>query len=762
MKILKLIILFCLFSISHHGMGQSVTMSGYVRDSLSGEVLIGASIYALKYKIGTQANTYGYYSLTLPKGDSATIVVSFVGYQSTVYQLLTNSSKSVVFNLRNNTTQLSEVTVNAKNNDDNVQKAQMSVIDISIKQIKNIPMIVGERDVLKVIQFLPGVQSGNEGTTGFYVRGGNIDQNLVLLDEATVYNPNHLFGLFSTFNVNALNNVTLIKGGFPAQYGGRLSSILDITMREGNKSKFSGAGGIGLLSTNLTLEGPLQKGKSSFIVSARRSYLDLLLKSFVSGTDYFLYDLNAKVNYELGKNDHVFISGFLGKDKAAYTGLSSINYGINFGNSSGTVRWNHLFGDKVFANTSVIYSDYYLSLSTIQDKYYALLYSGIQDWTAKTSVEWYPNPVHSIKTGIQYTYHTFSPASTSNKIPKSGNVLSIKPDSIKQVYSNELAFFANDEIRISDNLGVNVGLRIPVFASRGVTYTRIEPRITAKLNVSPLTSLKIAYSEMNQFLHLIPNSTASLPTDIWISSSPLVKPQLSRQIALGVFKNFQNNDYEASVEGYYKNMENQVLFKEGTQIVLDTDLDKQLTFGKGESYGLEFFLRKNTGKLTGWVSYTLSKTTQQFAELNYGNPFPFTYDRRHNLAVVGSYELNKKWTLSGNFVFTSGVAYTLPTGRATVGQDGTLYDGIYYDYTTRNNYRLNSYNRLDVSATYHKQAHIFKKAYKAEWVFSIYNLYSRQNPYFIYLTTNPDTKIPEAHQVSLLPILPSVSYHFNF
>lgn len=743
-------------------------LSGYARDQQTGEALIGATVAAPDFKTGTTTNAYGYFSLSLPAAatDSVTLAFTYLGYQPFVLRRLGGANaEKLQINLIAEGRQLEEVVIKARPDNDNVQRTAMSVVNLPVSQIKAIPVIAGERDVLKAIQFLPGVSAGSEGTTGFYVRGGNTDQNLVLLDEAVVYNPNHLFGLVSTFNVNALNSVTLIKGGFPAQYGGRLSSVLDVTMREGNRKRFAGEGGIGLISSNLTLEGPLQKGKSSFIVSGRRSYLDLFLLPLNRGinkTNYALYDLNVKLNYELGQRDHLFASVFTGSDRAQYTGANALNYGIGFGNSTGTLRWNHLFGDKVFVNTSFIYNKYHLGLNTTQGNYYALLYSEIRDYTAKASLEWYPNTRHAVKFGAQYSSHALAPASVSAKIPKKGDRLQIKPDSIPRTYAREAAFFLNDEIHLGPRLGASVGVRMPVFSSKGTTYTGVEPRLTLKYGVNASTSIKAAYTEMNQFLHLVPSSTASLPTDIWISSSPLVKPQSSRQIAVGVFRNFADNQYEVSIEGYYKTMQNQVLFKEGTQVILSTDLEQQLTFGKGNSYGVELFVRKNTGRLTGWLSYTWSKTTQTFPALNLGQPFPFTYDRRHNLSIVGIYELNKKWSLSADFVFNTGSAYTLATGRVPVFNDGSLYDGIYYDFTGRNNYRLGAYHRLDVSATRHKIKVWWGHKVETEWVFGAYNLYSRRNPYFVYLTTDPNTRQPQAKQISLLPIVPSVSWNFKF
>ncbi len=751
------------FLLSIISMGQKITISGYVRDASSKEVLIGASVVNANTKLGTVTNQYGFFSLTIPFNDTIELIASFSGYNSSAKKIAVKHNIRLDFLMQGSAGNLGEVVVSTNRNNSNVQRSQMGVIDVPLHAIKNLPVLLGERDVLKIIQLLPGVQGGQEGTTGYYVRGGNLDQNLIQLDEATVYNPNHLFGLFSTFNVNSINHVQLIKGGFPAEYGGRLSSILDITMKEGNKTKNQYEGGIGLLTSNLSIEGPIQKNKSSFIVSGRLSHIGLFLKPLISrSTSYRFYDFNAKINYELGKNDHVFLSLFRGNDNASYTGVNSLNYGTDFGNSTATLRWNHLFGSKVFSNTSVIYNDYHLSLGTTQNSYYALLYTGIKDVNAKTDFTYTPSPKHKIKTGATFTYHTLYPAAVSAKIPRRGNRLNINKDSINKRYSDELAFYSNDEWDASEKVGVNYGVRIPFLVTPRKTYSFVEPRITAKLSINPTTSVKGSYTMMNQFVHLIPNSTASLPTDIWLSSSPLIKPQRSTQYALGLFKNFDNNGIEASIEAYYKTMDNQVLFKEGTQIVMSTNLDSVLTFGKGKSYGVELFVKKNVGKFTGWASYTWSKTTQLFAELNRGIEFPSSFDRRHNFSLTGTYEFNRRWTFSADFVFYTGRAFTLPGGRISVPVNASLYDGSYYDFTGRNNARLRSYHRLDISASYKKRRKFFGMPYDSEWVFGIYNLYSRLNPYFVYLTTNPDTKRPEAKQVSLLPIIPSVSYNFKF
>ncbi len=743
--------------------GQKTTVSGYIRDAGSKEALIGASVTISKLKTGSSTNQYGYFTVTLPNVDTSTVVFSFNGYQPVVKKFFGGKNIQLNIFLTPETNTLNEVVVKSNRNADNVEKTQMGVIDVPIQSIKELPVLLGEHDILKTIQLLPGVQSGQEGTTGFYVRGGNSDQNLIQMDEATVYNPSHLFGLFSTFNINAVNSVKLIKGGFPSQYGGRLSSILDIKMKEGNKEHFQAEGGLGLISGNLMLQGPIKKGKSSFIISARRSYVGAFLKLISKSTSYRFYDINAKVNYELGIKDHLFLSIFRGNDNAAYTAANSLNYGINFGNSTGTLRWNHLYGNKIFSNTSIIYNDYHLQLGTSQNNYYQVLYTGVKDITAKTDFTVIPNTSHNIKFGLAYTYHTLYPGAISAKTPKKGNKIAINSDSLTKRYSNEAAFYVNDDYRIADNFSIHYGVRLPFFNGGGGNYVFIEPRVTARLSLDNSTSIKASYTRMNQFVHLVPSSTASLPADIWLTSSKTIRPQKSNQVSIGLFKNFKENEIETSVELYYKTMKNQVLFNEGTQILLNTNLDNVLSFGKGKSYGIEFFAKKNFGRLTGWASYTLSKSTQQFPDINFGSSFPASFDRTHNLSLAASYDLTKNWTLSADFVFSTGKPYTLPAGKVIVYGDGSLYDNYYYDYTNRNNSRLSSYNRLDVSASNKKKFKIFgKELYEREWVFGFYNVYSRANPYFVYLETDPATKRPLAKQISLLPIVPSVSFNFKF
>jgi hypothetical protein len=756
------VIVAALFGLSAYA--QKITISGHVKDEATKEVLIGASVVNANTKTGTSTNQYGFFSLTTSPADTIELLISYQGYKIQAKKIIAKENIQLDVLLENTTGTLGEVVVSSGKNNRNVQKAQMSVIDVPIRAIKNLPVLLGERDIMKIIQLLPGVQGGQEGTTGFYVRGGNLDQNLVQLDEATVYNPNHLFGLFSTFNVNAVNNVQLIKGGFPAEYGGRLSSVLNITMKEGNKTKYQVEGGIGLLSNNLTVQGPLQKNKSSFIFSARRSHIDLLQRSFSKSksTSYKFYDVNAKMNFELGNKDHLFISFFKGNDNAVYNNPNSLNYTTDFGNSTATLRWNHLFGSKIFSNTSLIYNDYNLGLATSQNNYYSVLYTGIKDITIKNDFTITPGAKHKIKAGFAYTNHRLSPASFSASIPRRGNRLKLNVDSINKLYSNEMAFYAGDEFDASEKLSINYGLRVPFFTASGKTYLFAEPRITTKLSVTPTASVKASYTRMNQFLHLIPNSTAGLPTDIWVPSGNKTKPQSATQYAFGYFQNFKDNEIETSVEVYYKKMDNQVLFGEGKQLRINVNLDSLLVYGKGESYGAEFFIKKNTGKLTGWISYTLSKTTQRFNDLNFGKEFPFKYDRRHVLSVTASYQISKRWTVSSVFVYSSGVALTIPTGRISTLNSGTIFEGNYYVYEGRNNYRLASYHRLDLSASNKKIVKLFKKRYEREWAFGVYNVYSRQNAYFVYFEIDALTSKPAAKQISLLPIIPSVSFNFKF
>lgn len=760
------------------------TLSGYVRDSATGETVIGASVAISELSKTVSTNQYGYYSITLEEGDY-TLSVTHVSYFtfSAPVRLRENTKENVL--LVPKSAAISEVVVYSRKKDENVRNAQMGKIDLSVEQIKNIPAFMGEVDILKTIQLLPGVRNAGEGNAGFYVRGGGPDQNLIMLDDAVVYNTGHLFGFFSIFNSDAIKNTTLIKGGMPAQYGGRLSSVLDIAMKDGNSNDYSAEGGIGLIASRLSVQGPIKKDKASFIVSGRRTYVDALAQPFINkesdfyGSGYYFYDLNAKVNYRFSPKDRLFLSGYLGRDVFTFNNVQrSFNAKIPWGNSTATLRWNHVFGPKLFANTTLVYNDYKFSFGARQRDFEIALSSGIRDGNAKIDFDYYASPQHKIKFGGLATYHKFIP-----------NVLNGRQDSVVFTPPNEDVKYAlengaylQDDWDVSDKLKINYGVRWSSFSQIGpyTKYTRdedqnvkdsthygpfetiqnyqgVEPRATFRYMVNDRTSLKGSVSRNLQFIHLVSNSGTTLPTDLWVPSTFRVKPQISWQYAAGVFRNFQNNQYETSLEVYYKPMQNQIEYKEGYTPGL-SDPEKDFVFGKGWSYGSELFVNKVRGRLTGWIGYTLSWTWRRFPELNGGQKFPAKYDRRHDMSVVGTYELNPKWKVGGVFVYGTGNATSLPERFYII--EGVLTQ----EFSKINQYRLEPYHRLDLSATYTPQPKKDRKL-KSHWVFSIYNVYSRLNPYFIYFDQSGSPydgslKV-EARQVSLFPILPSVTWNFS-
>lgn len=744
-----------------HAHAQRHTISGTIADAQTGEALIGANIVAVSLDKGTASNTYGFYSLTLPRTDSLTVVFSYIGYQAQVKKIYLTQDVELEVRLTPTNQVLDEISITADRPSlANVVHTRMGVVDVPIQSVERLPAILGEQDVLKVIQLLPGVQSGEEGTAGFHVRGGAADQNLIQLDEATVYNPNHLFGLFSTFNATALNNVTLIKGGFPANYGGRLSSTLEISMREGNRRERVVQGGVGLLSTQMTVEGPIKSEDSSYIISGRRSYFDLLARPFQKGSNtniYYLYDFNAKVNHRFSSKDRVFFSVFTGRDVAEFVGAGSLGYGMRFGNSTGTLRWNHVFSPKLFANTSLIRNNYMIRVSSIQGDFRSENYSGVEDLTAKTELQYYPNPAHNIQVGGIATLHGFR--STGNAGLGNAGGGQIDPASVPERTSTEAAAYINDRWELSDRFGLNLGIRVPYFSASDTSYAAIEPRVSVRAGLTSTSSIKASYTVMNQFVHRIPSSTASIPSDIWTLSSKRVKPQRAVQYALGYFQNFSDNAFEASAEVYYKDMTNQVHFREGTELLAYQAIENELVFGHGWSYGAELFVRKKRGRLAGWLSYTWSKTEQRFNDLNRGRIFPFKYDRRHNLSVAGTFDLTDRWELGGSFVFRTGSAYTLPAGRLYSAEGSELFKGVYFDYDRLNSYRLGAHHRLDLSATYHLRP---KRFSESSLVISVYNAYSHLNPYFVFLTVDTLSGLPETRQVTLLPIIPSLTYNFRF
>ena len=762
---------------------SNYTISGYIQEEASGESLIGASVYDKTSEKGAVTNEYGFYSITLQEGNHD-LVFSFIGLQSQEKSIFLDKDYRINISLEGSFIQTEEVKVTSERQDKNIESSNMSQTKIEVNSIKKLPVILGETDVLKSAQLLPGIQSGGEGSSALYVRGGGPDQNLILLDEATVYNASHLFGFFSVFNADAIKDINIIKGGMPAEYGGRLSSVLDISMNDGNNKDYEVHGGIGLLSSRLTLEGPIQKEKSSFIVSGRRTYVDVLSKPFMSkdnaysGSGYYFYDLTTKINYRISDKDRIFLSGYFGRDVFSFVNTDNdIAIEIPWGNATTSLRWNHLFSDKLFMNSSLIFSDYRFEFNIDQSDFGFKIFSGINDWNTKVDFTFIPNTRHKVKFGINYTFHEFTPG---NATGRAGDV-EFAPDEIFKQYSNEGALYISDDFELTDEIKINAGLRFSSFQHSGYisfrdylyndlngsddNYRHVEPRLSLRYRINTTSSIKSSYSENYQYIHLASTSSVSLPTDLWIPSSSVIKPKHSRQYAIGYFKNFNDNLIETSVELYHKDMENLIEYKEGVlpEDNTNTSSDLSFTFGNGNSYGVALLVKKNKGKLTGWIGYTLSKTTRYFDDVNNGDPFPAKYDRRHDLSVTGTYELSEKWTLSSVFVYATGNSITLPTDRYVI--DGQVYT----EYTSRNGYKMDPYHRLDLSATYTSKK---KKRFNSSWNFSIYNVYSRKNPYFIYYSLegpeNGDGSIqngnltPKAYQVSLFPILPSITWNFNF
>ncbi|HET9279992.1 MAG TPA: TonB-dependent receptor, partial [Flavitalea sp.] len=760
------------------------TISGYIRDSLSQETLIGASITISGHGKGINSNQYGFYSITLPEG-TYPVVVSFVGYHPQESTISLTGNTVLNFSLLQRSV-LEEVVVSSRRRDGNVENAQMGRIDLSMNQIRSIPVIFGEGDILKTMQLLPGVRNAGEGNTGLYVRGGGPDQNLIMLDDAIVYNTGHLFGFFSIFNSDAIKNTSLIKGGMPAQYGGRLSSVLDVAMKEGNMKKFEVEGGIGLIASRLSIQGPIKKEKASFIISARRTYIDVLVKPFVKkssefyGSSYHFYDLNTKVNYKFSEKDRLYLSGYFGRDVFTFNNTRrSFKADIPWGNATATLRWNHVFNRKLFANTTVVYNDYGFSFGATQNDFSLKLSSGIRDWNAKLDFDYYPSPQHKVKFGGLITYHTFVP----NVLTGNQGDPEFEPNNESTKYASEAALYVQDDWEISEKFKVNAGLRYSSFTQLGPytifdrdtdgnktdstvykrgqpikSYGGFEPRLTLRYSLNDETSIKGSITRNLQYIHLVTNAGSTLPTDLWVPSTYRVQPQISWLYSAGLFKNFNDNTFETSVELYYKSMDNQIEYGEGYTPSLK-DPEEAFVFGKGWSYGAEFFVNKAKGKLTGWVGYTLSWTWRKFAGLNDGEKYPAKYDRRHDLSVVGIYEFNKKWKFSAVFVYGTGNATTLPERFYIVS--GVLTQ----EYSKINQYRLPAYHRLDLSATLTPKQKPNKR-FQRYWVFSIYNAYSRLNPYFIYFdqTGNPlsGTLQIESLKVSLFPIIPSVTWNFKF
>ncbi len=754
---------------------EKYTISGSVTDASSGEELIGASVWVSELSVGGITNEYGFYSITIPKG-SYTLNMSYVGYATTIKEVSLTESLLLSVELEPESTSLEEVVVTSERKDGNIKSPQMSATSLEIKEIAVVPVVFGEQDIIKTIQLLPGIKS-NEGGVGFFVRGGSADQNLILLDEAPVYNASHLLGFFSVFNSDAIKDLTIYKGHIPAEFGGRASSVLDIQMNNGNNKKFNASGGIGLISSRLTIENPIVKDKGSFIISGRRTYLDLFLKTSkdedVRNSVLYFYDLNAKANYKFGKNDRVFISGYFGRDKF---GVGD-DFGFDWGNTTATVRWNHLFNNRLFSNTTALFSDYNYDVEIGGDEGENNgfnITSAIQDISLKQDLKYFINPSNSLKFGASGIYHTFIPGQINPQSNSNINALELQ-----EKYAWEAAAYVSDEAEISEKLSLNLGLRYSWFGQVGPgdvftydedgdvattenfdsgeiveTYSGLEPRAGLTYLLSDDTWVKASYGRNRQYLHLVSNSTSGTPIDLWIPSSNNVKPQIADQYALGYYRNFKDNAYESSFEVYYKDMQNQVDYRTGAELIFNENVESQLLFGKGWSYGAEFYIKKNIGKLTGWLSYTLSKTDREFEGIDNGNSYPANWDRTHDLSLVGIYELNPKWMLSATFVYQTGNAITFPVGKYEVD------DEIINLYDTRNDNRLPDYHRLDLGATWQLKK---TSRFESNLNFSVYNAYGRKNAFSIdFQEAENDPNRTEAVKLSLFSFVPSITYNFKF
>ena len=776
-----------------------VTLSGYIRDAASGEALIGANVSVTETGRSIQTNTYGFYSISMDSGRHV-IETSYFGFATRTDTLDMSVSREMNVELRaeerggitgtggSGEKQIGEVEVRAEDRRDrNVRSAEGGVLTLTPERARTLPVIFGEVDMLKTLQLMPGVQSSGEGNSGFYVRGGGPDQNLILLDDAVVYNSGHLFGFFSIFNADALKSVTLTKGGIPAQYGGRLSSVVDVTMKEGNSKEYHAEGGIGLIASRLTVEGPIKKDKGSFMLSGRRTYIDVLVKPFVNpesqfaGSGYYFYDANLKANYVLGKRDRVYASGYIGRDIFTFKNAgSTFNVRVPWGNNTATVRWNHLFSDRLFVNTTAIFNDYNFAFEGSQQSFNVKLASAIRDFGGKTDFDYYAPFGHHFKTGVQYTYHRFTP----NQVSGSSEGIEFQPDNPFVKYAHEAGVYVQDEFDPTDWLRINAGMRYSWFGQVGpytsyvtgfagrVTdstvyapgqlikqYGGFEPRLNARIALGANDAIKTSVMRSLQYLHLVTNNGSTLPTDVWVPSSLITQPQKAWQYTLGYYRNFRNNAFETSVEVYYKDLRNQVEFRESYQPNSIQDSELSFVFGQGEAYGAEFFVNKTKGAFTGWIGYTLAWTWRKFPDLNGGERFPARYDRRHDLSVVLSYEASKKWTVSSVFVYGSGNAITLPTSFYIINQQ------LVQEFSKLNAYRIFPYHRLDLSAVWKPRGDKPAKRWQSSWAFSVYNVYSRMNPYFLYVDTGgslgPGVDV-KVKQVSIFPILPSITYNFKF
>ncbi len=799
---LKIIAVSLLLSLSLSSSAQNFIVSGFVRDKATGESLINANVHEKTSLIGTISNEYGFFSLSLNEGES-TVIFSFVGYKKQEIELNLVSDTSLIVEL-NLLSELEEVKVYGSESS-KVGRTQMSMVEISTSTLSKIPVLLGEPDVLKVIQLLPGVQSGAEGTSGIYVRGGGPDQNLFLLDGVPVYNASHLFGFFSVFNPSAVKTVKLYKGGFPARFGGRLSSVIDIRMKEGNMKEFKGEFSIGLISSRFSLEGPIVKDKTSFIVSGRRTYIDLLARPVIKivnknteGSNYtggyYFYDLNAKVNHKFSDKSRLYFSSYLGLDKAytkeegyyvdehiRYNSLSKA--GLKWGNITNALRWNYVYNPKLFSNVTLTHSKYNfnigeesLNVNTRENKKSEDIFdynSGITDLAAKIDFDYFPSTKHSIKFGLGNIYHTFSPGVNHYKYVDEESIAAPSDTTYgnTKINANEVRLYAEDIFDISKRFKANLGGHFSLFNVQGKTYTSFEPRASLRFLGSEKWSLKASYAKMSQYIHLLTTSTISLPTDLWLPTTKNVRPQESHQFAVGGFYRLPKG-FDLSVEIFYKTMDNLMEYKEGASFTgIGSNWESKIEFGKGWAYGIEVMLEKNIGKTTGWIGYTLSKSDRKFENLNFGEIFPAKYDRRHDISVALTHKFNDRVDIGATWVFGTGNSTTLAYQKYSAGNISTRGwwgNEIEY-YGGRNNFRMPNYHRLDIGVNFHKK----KKHGVRTWSFGAYNVYNRQNPFYLYWGQATedgynadgwyfqDSK-PALKQVSLFPFIPSFSYSFKF
>ena len=751
------------------------TVSGTIKDSTSGETLLSTAVRVKELSnVGVYSNEYGFYSLTIPEGNYTLVINSFGFAKKEIPIQLT---KNLIVNIDltkpklDKVQELQEVKVTGTKENKNVSGAETGMVKMDVKALEKIPVFAGEKDIIKTFTLTPGFKTAGEGNSGFFVRGGAADQNLILLDEAPVYNASHLLGFFSTFNSDALKEVTLYKGGMPSQYGGRTSSVLDIKMLDGNDKKFHVGGGVGIISSRLSVEGPIVKNKGSFMISGRRTYADVFLKltdEFKDNRLYF-YDLNLKANYKINDKNRVFLSGYFGQDNL---GLGEL-FGINWGNATGTIRWNSVLSPKLFSNTSLIFSNYNYKIAINSGTLAVDIRSKIQDYNVKQDFTYIINPSNKLKFGVNAIHHTITPGQIESDDPN------FVFEKLQDRFAWENAGYVSHEWNPSERLSFIYGLRATNFSLMGAgefysfdslgivsqtttfekgeivqNYFNLEPRFTSSFMIDSASSLKLGYARNVQNLHLISNSTSSTPTDLWIPSSANVKPEISDQLSLGYFRNFFNNRYELSVEAYYKDMQNQVDYKDGASTIANDKVEGELLYGKGRAYGVELFFKKKYGRFNGWISYTLSRTEKQIDGINNSDWYAARQDRTHDLSLVGIYDINDKLSVSATWVFYTGSAVTFPSGKYYI--DGN----IQWLYTERNGYRMPNYHRLDLSVTYYNKK---TDKFESSWNFGIYNAYARENAWTIsFRESETDPTKTEAVQIALFRLVPSITYNFKF